>query len=129
MKISIGLYVQKCMVCQQVKAEHQKPAGLLNPLDIPEWKWKNIIIDFVVGFPKSARGNNAIWVVVDRLTKSTHFLPVKMTFSLDQLAQLYIKEVVRLHDVPVSIVSDKDPRFTSKFWKKSTRSYGNEAEL
>ena len=117
MKRSIGLYVQKCMVCQQVKAEHQKPAGLLNPLDIPEWKWENITMDFVVGFSKSARGNNAIWVIVDRLTKSAHFLPVKMTFSLDQLAQLYIKKVVRLHRVPVSIVLDRDPKFTSKFWK------------
>lgn len=117
MKRSIGLYVLKCMVCQQVKARHQKPAGLLNPLDIPEWKWKNITMDYVVGFLKSARGNNAIWVVVDRITKSTHFLPVKMTFSLDQLAQLYIKEVVRLHGVPVSIVSDRDPTFTSKFRK------------
>ncbi|CAA2998902.1 DNA RNA polymerases superfamily [Olea europaea subsp. europaea] len=116
-KKSIGLYVQKCIVCQQVKVEHQKSARMLNPLDIPESKWENITMDFVVGFLKSAKGNNVIWIVVDRLTKSAHFLPVKMTFSLDQLAQLYIKEVVRLHGVPVSILSDRDPRFTSKFWK------------
>ncbi|XP_022895226.1 uncharacterized protein LOC111409405 [Olea europaea var. sylvestris] len=79
-----------------VKAEHQRPAGLLNPLDIPEWKWENITMDFVVGFSRSVGGHNAIWVIVDRLTKSAHFLPVEMTFSLDQLARLYIKEIVRL---------------------------------
>ena len=74
-------------------------------------------MDFVVGLPQALRGLNAIWVIVDRLTKSAHFLPVKTTYSLDQLAQLYINEIVRLHGVPVSIVSDRDPRFTSMFWK------------
>lgn len=93
MKRSIGLFVEKCIVCQQVKAEHQRSAGLLNPLDKLEWKWENIVMDFVVGFSKSVRGHNAIWVIVDRLTKSAHFLPVKMTFSLDQLAQLYIRRL------------------------------------
>ncbi|KAK6142624.1 hypothetical protein DH2020_022972 [Rehmannia glutinosa] len=73
-------------------------------------------MDFVLGLPRSNRGNQAIWVVVDRLTKSAHFLPIKMTHSLEQLAHIYIKEIVRLHGVPVSIVSDRDPRFTLKFW-------------
>ena len=75
-------------------------------------------MDFVVGLPRSVRGSNAIWVIVDRLTKSAHFLPVKMTFSMTQYAELYIREIVRLHGFPVSIVSDRDPRFTSSFWKR-----------
>ena len=74
-------------------------------------------MDFVVGLPQTLRGLNCMWVIVDRLTKSAHFLPVKTTYSLDQLAQLYINEIVRLHGVPVSIVSYRDPRFTSMFWK------------
>ena len=83
MKRSIGQFVSKCITCQQVKAEHQRPSGLLNPLEIPEWKWEHIAMDFVVGLPPSVKGHHAIWVVVDRLTKSAHFLPVKMTFSMD----------------------------------------------
>ncbi|XP_073151841.1 uncharacterized protein [Henckelia pumila] len=84
---------------------------------IPECKWENITMDFVVGLPRSVRGCTAIWVIVDRLTKSAHFLPVRTTYSLTQYAELYIKEIVRLHGIPVSIVSDRDPRFTSAFWK------------
>ncbi|XP_073120101.1 uncharacterized protein [Henckelia pumila] len=100
-----------------VKAEHQRPAGLLKPLPIPEWKWENITMDFFVGLPRTVRGSNAIWVIVDRLTKSAHFLPVRTNFSMTQYAELYIREIVRLHGIPVSIVSDKNPRFTSTFWK------------
>lgn len=117
MKRCIGLFVRRCMTCQQVKAKHQKPSRLLEPLTISQWKWEHITMDFVVGFPKSARGNDAMWVIVDRLTKSAHFLPVRMNFSMDQYARLYIKEVIRLHGILASIVSDRDPRFTSKFWK------------
>ena len=74
-------------------------------------------MDFVTGLPKTSRGNDAIWVFVDRLTKSAHFLPMKVTDSLEKLGQLYLQEIVRLHGVPVSIVSDRDPRFTSHFWE------------
>lgn len=84
MKRCIGLFVRGCMTCQQVKAEHQRPSGLLEPLTIPQWKWEHITMDFVMGFPKSAKGNDAMWVIVDRLTKSAHFLPVRMNFSMDQ---------------------------------------------
>jgi hypothetical protein len=124
MKGTIALFVSKCMVCQQVKAEHQKPSGLLNPMDIPEWKWEKIAMDFVVGFPRSVRGHDAIWVIVDRLTKSAHFLPVRTTYSLEQLAQIYVREIMRLHGIPVSIVSDRDPRFTSKFWISLQKAMG-----
>ena len=80
MKIEIAQYVAKCLVCQEVKAEHRRLGGLLQPLPIPEWKWKNITMDFVTALPRSPKGNNVVWVVVDRLTKSAHFIP----FSVGQ---------------------------------------------
>ena len=73
-------------------------------------------MDFMTGLPKGKKGNDAIWVVVDRLTKSTLFLPMKMTDSVYKLAKLYVNEVIRLHGVPISIISDRDPRFTSRLW-------------
>jgi hypothetical protein len=106
MKKEIAEYVSRCGICQQVKIEHQWPAGKLQPLPIPEWKWENIAMDFVTGLPKEKRGNEAIWVVVDRLMKSALFLPTKMTDLVDKLAKLYVNEVIRLHGVPLSIVSN-----------------------
>ena len=116
MKREVAECVSRCLTCQRVKAEHQRPSGLLQPLEIPEWKWEHITTDFVVGLPPTQKGFDAIWVIVDRLTKSAHFLPIKIRFNLEQLSKLYIKEVVSRHGVPVSIVSDRDPRFTSTFW-------------
>jgi len=84
MKVDISKYVASCGVCQQVKAEHKRPAGLLQPLEIPEWKWEHITMDFVVGLPRTPRGKDAIWVVVDRLTKSAHFIPMKTTNSAQE---------------------------------------------
>ncbi|XP_071933149.1 uncharacterized protein [Coffea arabica] len=110
LKKDVAEFVQRCLICQQVKAEHQKPSGLLQPLEIPEWKWKHITMDFVTGLPRSQKGFDAIWVIVDRLTKSAHFLPVSMSFSLEKLVKLYTEEILRLHGIPVSIVSDRDPR-------------------
>ncbi|KAL0549259.1 hypothetical protein IC582_013740 [Cucumis melo] len=117
MKREVAEFVNKCLVCQQVKAPRQKPAGLLQPLSIPEWKWENVSMDFITGLPRTLRGFTVIWVVVDRLTKSAHFVPGKSTYTASKWAQLYMSEIVRLHGVPVSIVSDRDARFTSKFWK------------
>ena len=124
MKRDISEYVTKCLTCQQVKAEHQVPSGLLNPLPIPQWKWDNITMDFVSGFPFTQRNHDAIWVIVDRLTKSAHFLPIRLDYSMDRLADLYVNEIVRLHGIPVSIVSDRDPRFTSRFWKELQSTFG-----
>ncbi|KAL2243581.1 UNVERIFIED_CONTAM: Transposon Tf2-12 polyprotein [Sesamum indicum] len=124
MKKDVAEFVAKCMTCQQVKAEHQAPAGKLRPLSIPEWKWEKITMDFVVGLPRTFRKHDAIWVIVDRLTKAAHFLPVRVTDSLDKLAGLYLSEIVRLHGVPISIVSDRDPRFTSRFWESLQRALG-----
>ncbi|KAL4021165.1 hypothetical protein IC575_019956 [Cucumis melo] len=100
-----------------VKAPRQKPAGLLQPLSVPEWKWENVSMDVITGLPRTLRGFTVIWVVVDRLTKSAHFVPGKSTYTASKWAQLYMSEIVRLHGVPVSIVSNRDARFTSKFWK------------
>ncbi|KAK5825523.1 hypothetical protein PVK06_020365 [Gossypium arboreum] len=124
MKRDISDFVSKCLICQQVKAEHQVPTGLLQPIMIPEWKWDRVTMDFVSGLPVSASKKDAIWVVVDRLTKLAHFIPVRTDFSMDKLAELYVSQIVRLHGVPISIVSDRDPRFTSRFWKKLQEALG-----
>ncbi|KAK5785564.1 hypothetical protein PVK06_040160 [Gossypium arboreum] len=124
MKRDISDFVSKCLICQQVKAEHQVPMGLLQPIMIPEWKWNRVTMDFESGLPVSASKKDAIWVVVDRLTKSAHFIPVRTDFSMDKLAELYVSQIVRLHGVPISIVSDRDPRFTSRFWKKLQEALG-----
>ena len=117
MKRHVGDFVQRCLTCQQVKAEHKKPAGLLQPLEMAEWKWEHVTMDFVTHFPRAPQRNDAVWVIVNRLTKLAHFLVVRMTFTLREFYRLYIREIVQLHGVPVSIVSDRDPRFTVHFWK------------
>ncbi|KAG8499496.1 hypothetical protein CXB51_005958 [Gossypium anomalum] len=124
MKREISEFIAKCLICQQVKAEHQVPTGLLQPIMIPEWKWEHITMDFVSGLPVTPRKKDSIWVIVDRLTKSAHFIPVRTDFSLKKLAELYVSEIVRLHGVPVSIISDRDPRFTSRFWNKLQEALG-----
>ena len=88
-----------------------------------------ITMDFVPGFPKGRKGNDVIWVIIDRLTKSTLFLPIKMIDSIDKLAKIYINEVVRLHEILVSIVSDRDPRFTSRFWPIIQRAIGTRLDM
>jgi hypothetical protein len=107
MKREIASYISKCDICQRVKAEHQRLAGLLQPLQVPEWKWESVGMDFITGFPKSSRGNDSIWVIVDRLTKVAHFIPVKTTYKGSQLADLYLSQIVSLHGVPKTIVSDR----------------------
>ena len=124
MKNDVVKHVEQCLTCQQVKAEHQRPAGTLQPLNIPQWKWEDITMDFVVGLPRTKDSHDAIWVIVDRLTKSAHFLPVRTTYTMDKYAEIYVKEVVRLHGVPLSIVSDRDSRFTSSFWKSLHKALG-----
>jgi transposase InsO family protein len=112
-----------------VKAEHQRPAGLLQPLDIPVWKWDDISMDFIVGLPRTQKGHDSIWVVVDRLTKVAHFIPVKTGYSTDKLADLYIDNILRLHRAPKSIVSDRGPQFTAKFWKSFHEAMGTSLDF
>ena len=94
MKRYVIEYVSKCLTCQQVKAKHQVPTGLLNHLPIPQWKWDNITMDFVSGFPLTQQKHDSVWVIVDRLTKSAHFIPVRIDYSMDRLAELYVNEIV-----------------------------------
>ncbi|KAI3797402.1 hypothetical protein L1987_32659 [Smallanthus sonchifolius] len=115
MKNDVTEYVNKCLTCSLVKAEHQKPCGKMQPLPIPEWKWEEITMDFITKLPRTAKGNDTIWVIVDRLTKSAHFLPIRETYSSEKLAEIFIKEIVSRHGMPLSIVSDRDTRFTSSY--------------
>ena len=94
MKRDVTEYVSKCLTCQQVKAGHQVPTGLLNPLPIPQWKWDNITMVFVSGFPLTQQKHEYVWVIIDRLTKSTHFIPVRIDYFMDRLAELYVDEIV-----------------------------------
>ncbi|GKB23577.1 putative reverse transcriptase domain-containing protein [Tanacetum coccineum] len=115
MKVNIATYVSKCLTCTKVKAEHQRPSGLLVQPDIPQWKWDNITIDFVMKLPKSSYGYDTIWVIVDRLTKFAIFVPMRETGLMDKLTRMYLKEVVTRHGIPLSIICDLDPRFASNF--------------
>nr|GEV31016.1 putative reverse transcriptase domain, ribonuclease H-like domain, aspartic peptidase domain protein [Tanacetum cinerariifolium] len=129
MKADIATYVSKCLTCLRVKNEHQKPYGLLVQTEIPQWKWDNITMDFVTKLPKKQSGNDTIWVVVDRLTKSAHFLPMKETDPIDKLTRLYLKEVVTRHGIPVSIICDRDSRFTSNFWRAFQKAMGTRLDM
>jgi hypothetical protein len=105
-------YVAKCIECQLVKDEHRHPIGLLQPHDIPEYKWEVISMDFIVGFPLMARRHDSIFVVVDTLTKSTHFILVCTTYQAPNIAIVFISDIVRLYGVPKSIISDQGSMFT-----------------
>ena len=118
MKKDMTYYVSKCLTCQQVKVEHQIPSGLLNLILIPQWKWDNITMDFVFRFSLTQKKHDSVWVIVDKLTNSAHFLPVRLDYSIDWLVELYVNEIIRLHEIPLSIVSNHDPWFTSRFWKE-----------
>ncbi|GKC22513.1 putative reverse transcriptase domain-containing protein [Tanacetum coccineum] len=129
MKANIATYVSKCLTCSKVKAEHQKPSGLLVQPEIPEWKWEKITMDFVTKLPKTTNGYDTIWVIVDRLTKSAHFLPMRENDPMEKLMKLYMKEVVTRHGVPVSIISDRDGRFTSLFWQALHKALGTRLDM
>nr|GFB67118.1 putative reverse transcriptase domain-containing protein [Tanacetum cinerariifolium] len=129
MKADIATYFSKCLTCAKVKAEHQRPSGLLVQPKIPKWKWDNITTDFVTKLPKSSQGYNTIWVIVDRLTKSAIFTPIRETDPMDKLARIYLKEVVTRHRIPISIISDRDPRFTSNFWRSLQNALGTRLDM
>jgi hypothetical protein len=117
LKKEITEYITRCMECQKVKAEHRHPAGLLQPLPIPEWKWEVVTMDFITGLPRTSKQHDSIMVVVDKLTKAAHFIPLKTTQKTTDVVDIFLKEVARLHGIPKTIVSDRDPKFTSNFWK------------
>ncbi|GKB61374.1 putative reverse transcriptase domain-containing protein [Tanacetum coccineum] len=127
LKADIATYVSKCLTC--AKAEHQKPSRLLQQPKISIWKWEQITMDFIVGLPRTPSGYDSIWVIVDRLTKSAHFLPVKTTDSMEKLTQLYLKEIIYRHGVPISIISDRDSKFASRFWRSLQGALGTQLDM
>nr|GEU29118.1 hypothetical protein [Tanacetum cinerariifolium] len=129
LQADIATYVSKCLTCARVKAEHQRPSGLLVQPAIPGWKWDNIMMDFITKLPKSSQGFDTIWVIVDRLTKSAHFLPIRESDPLDKLARLYLNRIVARHGIPVSIICDHDGRFTSNFWKSFQKALGTNLSM
>ncbi|GKC72124.1 putative reverse transcriptase domain-containing protein [Tanacetum coccineum] len=129
MKANIATYASKCLTCAKVKAEHQKSSGLLVQLEIPEWKWEKITMHFVTKLPTTANGYDTIWVIVDRLTKSAHFLPMSENDPMEKLMKLYIKEVVTQHGVPISIISDYNGRFTLLFWQALHKALGTRLDM
>ncbi|GJR03978.1 putative reverse transcriptase domain-containing protein [Tanacetum coccineum] len=107
-----------------VPLKGDRPSGLLQQLEIPEWKWERISMDFVMKLPRTSSGHDSIWVIVDRLTKSAHFLPMHEDYKMDRLAQLYLNEIIARNGVPISIISDRDSRFTSRFWQSMQEALG-----
>jgi IS30 family transposase len=129
MKREIAKYVAECHTCQMVKAEHQSPAGPLKPLEILEWKWDEIGMDFIIGLPKTKKNKDMIWVIVDRLTKSAHFIAVNQKDKGEKLIDIYVKEIVSKHGVPKKIVSDRGYVFTSEFWKQHQEALGSKLDF
>ncbi|GJS01931.1 putative reverse transcriptase domain-containing protein [Tanacetum coccineum] len=129
MKRDIATYVSKCLTCAKVKAKHQRPSGLTQQPEIPEWKWDRITMDLITKLPRSRSGHDAIWVIVDRLTKLAHFLTIREDFNTEKLARLYIDVIAARHGVLVSIISDRDGRFTSHFWQTVQRALGTSLDL
>ena len=115
MKAHIAGHVVCCDICNRIKAEHQRLAGLLKPLDVLMWKWESISMDFIVGLPRTPKGHDSIWVIIDRLTKVAHFIAMMCDYRTEKLIDLYVDNILRLHGAPVSIVSDRGMQYMSKF--------------
>ena len=124
MKRDIAEYVALCDTCQRVKDEYQRPSGLLQPLKVPEWKWYEVGMDFIIGLPCTRKGYDSIWVIVDRLTMVAHFIPIKTTYTGAHLAERYMERIICLHGVPKTIVLDRGTQFTSRFWEKLYEAMG-----
>ncbi|GJX19399.1 putative reverse transcriptase domain-containing protein [Tanacetum coccineum] len=129
MKAEIATYVSKCLTCAKVKAEYQKPSGWLVQPEIPQWEWENITMDFVTKLPKTVTNQDTTWVIVDRLTKFAHFLPMREEDSMEKLTRQYLKEVVSRHEVSVSIIFDRDSWFTSHLWKSFQKDLGTQLDM
>jgi hypothetical protein len=118
MRHEIAKYVSECDICQRVKASHLKTTGILQPLPIPSWKWEDISMDFIVGLPHTSLRHDSVWVIVDRLTKTAHFLPVHATYNAKKYAEIYLDQIVRLHGIPKTIISDRAAPFVARFWEQ-----------
>ena len=122
-------FVLGCEICQSEKSVHRLPAGLLQPLQLPEQKWSDISLDFIMGLPVSEKKNDGILTVVDRATKMVHLVPVQQTITAADTARIYWDYIGRLHGIPRSIVSDRDPRFVSKFWREFWKILGSRLRM
>jgi transposase InsO family protein len=129
MKRDVVHFITKCLESQQVKADHHHSAGLLQPHDVPMSKWEVISMDFVVGLSLTYHRHNAIFVIVDKLTKSAHFIPVRDTYDITDVARVFVSEVICLHGIPKNIISDRDSRFTSRFWTSLQSASGTQLNL
>ncbi|GJU90532.1 putative reverse transcriptase domain-containing protein [Tanacetum coccineum] len=129
MKKDIAEYVSKCLTCLKVKAEHQRPSGLLQQPEIPVWKWEGIAMDFVTKLPRTSSVDDIICVIMDRLTKYAYFLPMRENYKMERLTRLYLNEIVARHGVPISIISDRDSRFTSRFWQSMQEALGTRLDM
>jgi hypothetical protein len=118
MKHETARYVSECDTCRKVKPDYMKPGGLLQPLSVSDWKWDDISIDFIVGLPLTARKYNSIWVIVDRLTKFAHFIPVNTNYNVQKYAEIYVARVLCLHVVLKTIISDRGSQFIAHFWEQ-----------
>jgi hypothetical protein len=126
MKADIVSYVERCLECQQVKDEHRHPTGLLQAHAIPKSKWEVISMEFIIGFPLKTRRHDSIFMVVDTLTKSAHFIPVCMTYQELDIVRVFLREVVILHGVPRRIISDRGSMFTGQFWTSFQEALGTQ---
>jgi hypothetical protein len=124
MKREIAKYVSECDVCQRVKANHLRISGTLQPLPIPSWKWEDISMDFIVGLPNTSQKHDSIWVIVDRLTKTAHFLPIHTTYNAKKYAEIYLDQIVRLHGIPKTIISNRGAQFVARFWEQFQQTLG-----
>jgi hypothetical protein len=124
MKREIAKYVSECDTCQRVKASHLKVSGTLQPLPIPSWKWEDISMDFIVGLPQTSQKHDSIWVIIDRLTKTAHFLPVHTIYTVKKYAKIYLEHIIRLHGVPKTIIFDRGAQFVARFWEQLQSSLG-----
>ncbi|KAI3828440.1 hypothetical protein L1987_02541 [Smallanthus sonchifolius] len=128
-RADIATYVSKCLTCAKVKVEYQKPSGLLQQPEIPMWKWEQIPMDLITKLPRTPSGCDTIRVIIDRMTISAHFLAMKATDKMDKLTRTYLKEIVSRHGVPISIISDRDARFTSRFWQSLHKALGTRLDM
>jgi hypothetical protein len=124
MKNEVVDFIAKFLECQKVKAKHRHPTGLLQPFPISEWKWEVVTMVFITKLPMTTKQHDYIMVVVDKCTKATHFIPVKSMHKTTNIAEIYMREIAKLHGVPKTIVSDKDSKFTSNFWKGLFKGFG-----
>lgn len=123
-------YLVKCLECQHIKLDPQHPLGLIHPLPILELKWEVIALDFfIIGLPRSKRKNYSVMVVMDKNSKTTHFIPVQSTYKTVKLVDIFMREIFRSHGIPKVVISDKDVKFTYALWKFLFEALGTQVQF